>query len=91
MSKINLNNAVKSSQIEPVEIKQENNIPSPELASTQLTANDGKVYNCSLRYDQPMKVRLIQLEQELSNIGANFSLNKYVLNLIDKDLKKRGL
>ena len=61
-----------------------------DMTPKQLTANDGKLYNCSFRHNYIMKKRIEALTESLENEGATFSLNKYLTNLVDKDLKSRG-
>ena len=61
-----------------------------ELQARQATTSD-KMYNASFRHDSQLHDRLEILAKQRSGGGAKFSLNSYLLHLVEKDLKEQGL
>ena len=61
-----------------------------ELQARQATTSD-KMYNASFRHDSQLHERLEILAKQRSGGGAKFSLNSYLLHLVEKDLKEQGL
>ncbi len=90
--------AVKSIQIQsdalPIINQTQNDtnqsqIMSIDTKSSQMTANDGKMYNASFRYGNDLKQRLENYKKTIGE-ETNFSLNKYLTKLIKDDLTKKG-
>ncbi len=60
------------------------------MQASQATFSD-KMYNASFRHDSKIHDRLEVLAKQRSGGGAKFSLNSYLLFLVEKDLTEQGL
>ncbi len=62
-----------------------------EVKSYQEMIDNSKIYTYTFRYNGEIKTRVEKLKEDMESEGTTFSMNKYLLNLLNKDLKNRGL